>query len=155
MSTPKEVSTATLCRRYRRGAMTGSSSGYSLGGANVNVQGGFYGNALQAASAYGHNQVVERLLTGGAGVNAQGGYYGNALQAASARAHAQVVERLLAGGADVNAHGGIYGNALKAASAKGHNRVVERLLAVGGRLGRSGDSFYGSRGSLRQKINLM
>ncbi|SLM38726.1 vegetative incompatibility protein het-e-1, partial [Lasallia pustulata] len=52
-------------------------------GADVNAQGGRYGNALYAASATGHDQVVQMLLDKGADVNAQGGQYGNALKAAS------------------------------------------------------------------------
>ncbi|KAF2453530.1 hypothetical protein BDY21DRAFT_424471, partial [Lineolata rhizophorae] len=42
-------------------------------GANVNAQGGVYGNALYAASLEGHEQVVNLLLDKGANVNAQGG----------------------------------------------------------------------------------
>ena len=42
-------------------------------GADVNAQGGDYGNALQAASDGGHEKVVELLLSKGADVNAQGG----------------------------------------------------------------------------------
>ncbi|KAG9240039.1 hypothetical protein BJ878DRAFT_469094 [Calycina marina] len=54
-------------------------------GADVNAQGGYYGNALQAASLGGHEAVAALLLEKGADVNAQnGGIYGNALQAASA-----------------------------------------------------------------------
>src|SRR4051794_2067198 len=34
------------------------------------------GNALQAASFIGHNQIAERLLMAGAAVKAQGGVYG-------------------------------------------------------------------------------
>ncbi|ORY14308.1 hypothetical protein BCR34DRAFT_479796, partial [Clohesyomyces aquaticus] len=60
--------------------------------ANVNAQGGRYGNALQAASWNGHEQVVKLLLNKGADVNAQGGEYGNALQAASSNGHEQVVK---------------------------------------------------------------
>jgi hypothetical protein len=63
-------------------------------GGDVNVQGGRHGNALQAASAEGHDQIVQRLLEKGADVNAQGGYYGNALYAASARGYDQIVQRL-------------------------------------------------------------
>jgi ankyrin repeat protein len=48
-------------------------------GSEVNVQGGCYGNALQAASFRGHEAVVKMLLNKGAKVNAQGGDYGNAL----------------------------------------------------------------------------
>jgi ankyrin repeat protein len=35
-------------------------------GANDNAQGGYYGNALQAASEEGHEQIVEMLLNRGA-----------------------------------------------------------------------------------------
>jgi hypothetical protein len=52
-------------------------------GAEVNAQGGYWGNALQAASSGGHEAVVRLLLEKGADVNAQGGEWGNALQAAS------------------------------------------------------------------------
>jgi ankyrin repeat protein len=100
-------------------------------GADVNAQGGGYGNALQAASWRGHEQVVKTLLDKGADVNAQGGVYGNALQAASWRGHEQVVKTLLDKGADVNAQGGGYGNALQAASEGGHEQVVKTLLDKG------------------------
>ncbi|ORY09452.1 hypothetical protein BCR34DRAFT_516475, partial [Clohesyomyces aquaticus] len=42
-------------------------------GADVNAQGGRYGNALQAALVKGNEQVVKLLLDKGADVNAQGG----------------------------------------------------------------------------------
>lgn len=48
-------------------------------GADVNAQGGYYGNVLQAASSRGHDQVVQMLLYKGADVNAQGGEYGSVL----------------------------------------------------------------------------
>ena len=39
--------------------------------ADVNAQGGYYGNALQAASFEGHKKVVQMLMDAGADVNAQ------------------------------------------------------------------------------------
>ncbi|KAF1810116.1 hypothetical protein P152DRAFT_401955 [Eremomyces bilateralis CBS 781.70] len=42
-------------------------------GADVNAQGGTYGNALQAASSGGNKDIVELLLGKGANVDAQGG----------------------------------------------------------------------------------
>ena len=45
---------------------------------DINAQGGFYGNALQAASVEGHEKVVQMLLDRGAEVNAQSGWYVNA-----------------------------------------------------------------------------
>ena len=68
-------------------------------GANVNAQGGDYGNALQAASRWGYDQIVQILLDKGADVNAQGGRYGNALQAASRKGYDQVVRLLREHGA--------------------------------------------------------
>jgi ankyrin repeat protein len=100
-------------------------------GADVNLQGGYYGNPLQAASEKGHQEVVQLLLNKGASVNAPGGFYGNALQAASSRGYQKVVQLLLDKGADVNAQGGHYGNALQAASEKGHQEVVRLLLKKG------------------------
>jgi ankyrin repeat domain-containing protein 50 len=70
---------------------------------DVNVQGGIYGNALQAASVRGHETIVELLLNNGADINAQGGDYGNALQAASAGGHETIVKLLLNNGADIDA----------------------------------------------------
>jgi ankyrin repeat protein len=111
-------------------------------GADVNAQGGGYGNALEAASDSGHEKVVELLLAKGADVNAQGGYYGNALQAASySSGHEKVVELLLAKGADVNAQGGRYGNALQVASYGGHETVVELLLKEGADVNAQGGYF--------------
>jgi ankyrin repeat protein len=47
-------------------------------GAEVNAQGGFYGNALQAASCSGNKELIQLLLNQGADVDAQGGKDGNA-----------------------------------------------------------------------------
>jgi ankyrin repeat protein len=96
--------------------------------ADVNEQGGEYGNALQAASSRGHELVVKRLLEKNADVNAQGGSYCNALQAASHGGHEQVVKLLLEKNAEVNTQGGSYGNALQAASHGGHDQIVKLLL---------------------------
>ncbi|RDW60559.1 hypothetical protein BP6252_11942 [Coleophoma cylindrospora] len=100
-------------------------------GADVNAQGGEYGNALQAASFGGHEEIVKQLLAAGADVNAQGGYFGNALQAASFGGHEEILKQLLAAGADVNAQGGWYSNALQAASEGGHEEIMKQLLAAG------------------------
>ncbi|KAK1840600.1 Ankyrin repeat domain-containing protein 50-like protein 3 [Colletotrichum chrysophilum] len=100
-------------------------------GADVNAQGGRYGNALQAASFKGHDKIVQMLLDKDADVNAQGGDYVNALYIASEEGHDDIVQMLLNKGADVNAHGGEYGNALQAASQGGHNNIVQMLLDKG------------------------
>jgi len=72
-------------------------------GAEVNAQGGYYGNALQAALYRGYDQVVQILLDNGAEVNAQGENQSNALKAASGGGYDQVVQILLDNGAEVNA----------------------------------------------------
>ena len=103
-------------------------------GVDVNAQGGYYGNALQAASAQQDNlEVIKLLLEAGADVNAQGGDYGYALQAASAQQdNIAVIKLLLEAGAFVDAQGGRYGNALRAASAQQNNTTVIKLLLEAG-----------------------
>lgn len=100
-------------------------------GAEVNAQGGWFGNALQAASSRGHHEIVKLLLDQGAEVNAQGGEFGNALQAASSEGYQEIVILLLDKGAKVNAQGGEYGNALQAASEGGYQEIVKMLQTRG------------------------
>jgi ankyrin repeat protein len=64
---------------------------------HVNVQGGGYGNTLQAASYIGQEN-VELLISKGADVNAQGERLGNALQGASYGGYEKIVELLLSRG---------------------------------------------------------
>jgi ankyrin repeat protein len=47
-------------------------------GADVNTNAGHYGNALQAASRGGHQEIVKLLLDKGVEVDAQAGEAGNA-----------------------------------------------------------------------------
>jgi hypothetical protein len=82
------------------------------GGADINAQGGLYGNALQAASYGGDEKVVQMLLDAGGEVNTQGGRFGNALQAASVGGDEKEVQLLLDTWAEVNAQGELYGNAV-------------------------------------------
>ncbi|KAE8416243.1 hypothetical protein BDV36DRAFT_297216 [Aspergillus pseudocaelatus] len=119
-------------------------------GADVNAQGGSYGNALYAASVSGHGQIVQILLDNGADAKAKGpwfgmarpdGLLGNALQAASYIGYSQVVQILLDKGADVNAQGGLHGNALAAASFSCHGQVVQILLDNGADVDAQGGCF--------------
>ncbi|KFY31801.1 hypothetical protein V493_00784 [Pseudogymnoascus sp. VKM F-4281 (FW-2241)] len=123
-----------------RGGLANIASLLVEEGADVNAQGGDYGNALQAASRRGHDKIVEVLLSKGADVNMQGGSCYNALQAASAGGHDKIVEVLLSKGADVNAQGEYYSNALQAASAGGHDKIVNVLLSKGADVNAQGDN---------------
>ncbi len=114
---------------------------YTFKSVDVNAQGGYYGNALQAASYGGHEEVVKLLVHQGADVDAQGGKYGNALQAASFRGHEEVVKLLVHEGADVNAQGGFYGNALQAASQGGREKIVKLLVHEGADVNAPGGYF--------------
>ncbi|EXL40447.1 hypothetical protein FOCG_17068 [Fusarium oxysporum f. sp. radicis-lycopersici 26381] len=136
------------------GGLAGAARDLAIEGADVNAQGGEYGNALQAASYNGNRDVVQLLLDKGANVNTQGGEYGNALQAASYNGNREVVQLLLDKGADVNARGIEYGNALQTASYKGNRDIVQLLLdkgadvsAQGGRYGNAlqAASYKGNR----------
>lgn len=73
-------------------------------GADVNAQGGEYGDALRAAIAANHKEVVRLLSGSGVNVNAQGGKYGAALSVATLffDGNHEIVELLLDRGADVN-----------------------------------------------------
>ncbi|KAI3149062.1 hypothetical protein DTO046C5_9716 [Penicillium roqueforti] len=109
--------------------------------ADINVQGGQYGNALQAASVKGHQRIVKLLLDNGADINAQGGQYGYALHAASEGGHQEIVKLLLDNGVDINARGGYCGNALHAASVKGHQEIVNLLLDHGADINAQGGQY--------------
>jgi ankyrin repeat protein len=100
-------------------------------GADVRVQGGIFGTALQAASMEGHDAVVQLLIEHGANVNIKTGIYGTSLQAASAKGHETTVRLLLENSADVNIHGGEFCTALHAASHYGHEKIVQLLLTHG------------------------
>ncbi|RMZ90991.1 hypothetical protein DV736_g1777, partial [Chaetothyriales sp. CBS 134916] len=105
---------------------------------DVNVHGGRYGNALQAASEHGHEKVVQILLDKGANVNAQGGLFDSALQAASYGGHENVVQILLNKGANVDAQGHLFSNALQVASYSGHEKMVQILLDKGANVNAQG-----------------
>ena len=47
--------------------------------ADINAQGGYFGNALQAVSSGGHEKLAQILLNNNTHVNTQGGEYGNTL----------------------------------------------------------------------------
>jgi ankyrin repeat protein len=100
-------------------------------GADVNAQGGIYGNALHAAAGNGKRAVVKLLLNEGADVDSQGEMYGFALYAAAESSDYETVEMLLKKGANINAQGGYYGYALQAAAACGRDKDVELLLLQG------------------------
>ena len=102
-------------------------------GADVNAQGGIFGNALQAASRFNHQDIAEYLLANGADINAQGGEYGTALQAACASfaPGEELVQLLIDAGANVHIPGGVYGCALQAACYRGSVARVRLLLNAG------------------------
>ncbi|KAI9763081.1 MAG: hypothetical protein M1840_000928 [Geoglossum simile] len=101
------------------------------GGANVDAESGYYGNALQASIVKSRDTIFQLLLEKGADVNAQNGYYGNALQTASRHDRPKMVQQLLDSGANVNAQGGQWGTALQAAAQMGSETIVQHLLNRG------------------------
>jgi ankyrin repeat protein len=100
-------------------------------GADVNMQGGLYGSALQAASIMGHENIVQLLLHHGANVNLQGGFYGSALQAATWVGNESIIKLLLDHRANVNMQGGILRCPLRAALVAGMENRVQLLLDHG------------------------
>ncbi|KAJ7017378.1 ankyrin repeat domain-containing protein [Mycena alexandri] len=126
-------------------------------GANVNVQGGEYDSALQAASYNGHENIVQLLIEHGANVNAQGGEYDSALQAASYNGHENIVQLLIEHGANVNAQGGEYDSALQAASYMGHKNIVQLLIEHGANVNLQGGVYNSAlqAASLEGHINIV
>jgi hypothetical protein len=103
------------------------------------------GEALQAASHGGYEEIVQTLLDAGASPNVEGRAYGNPLQAAAAATSsksASIVRMLLDAGADVNAKGGLYGSALQAASYSGSTPVVQTLLDAGADVNFTGGIYH-------------
>ncbi|KAF9062201.1 ankyrin repeat-containing domain protein [Rhodocollybia butyracea] len=95
---------------------------------DVNVQGGKYGSALQAAVISDNEDTVKILLQHKADVNAQGGEYGSSFQAATYMGNKNIIQLLLEHNANINASGGQYGSALQAAIWKGNKDIVQLLL---------------------------
>lgn len=112
-------------------------------GADINAQGGFYGNALQVATLKRNWKVLRLLLRHGADTNALGGFYGYALQAAAYMGNGWVVSLLLEAGANVNAEGGYYGTALQAAASQNYLPIAQDLVSQGADLNTRGGE-YGS-----------
>jgi len=102
-------------------------------GATVDTPGGSgrFGNALQAASVYNKDSIVQLLLNAKVDVNIRGGYYGTALVAACDKSHHFIIELLLARKADVNIQVNSHGNALQVAARRGSWSLVKRLLNEG------------------------
>jgi len=102
-----------------------------------------YSTILHAASAGGHEKIVQILLNKKADANAQGGAYGTALTAASLEGHEKIVQILLNEKVNVNAQGGdYYGTALAAASAGGHEKIVQILLNEKADVNARGECIY-------------
>lgn len=129
-------------------------------GAEIDIPGGNFGNALQAASERDHQGIVKLLLDKGANVNMRGGHYRYTLLAASEKGHQDIVKLLLDKGADINTEGDRYGNALQAASLGGHEEIVKFLLDKGAKINVEG-GYYGnalqaaSLGGFQETVKLL
>ncbi|KAK5050918.1 hypothetical protein LTR84_003477 [Exophiala bonariae] len=119
-------------------------------GARVDIPGGYFGCALQAAAYVGNATLVQKLIAAGAEVCSSGGFYGSCLQAAAAGDETPVVDPyentidiLLAAGADVNARGGFFNSCLQAAVHSDNVAIVCKLLSAGAEVSEDGQGFYG------------
>lgn len=102
-------------------------------GTDVNLRGGRWGSALQAACSTFRSDtcLVRQLLDIGADVNVRGGKFGNALCAAVYNRHVESVQMLLDWEALIDMRGGKYGNALQIAIKKGLGDARKALLKRG------------------------
>ena len=99
-------------------------------GADVNAQGGDYGNALDAAIIKGRTNLAETLLAEGADVNVHIGPYGNALELAASNDDERTVQLLLDAGADIE-RVGRFGKPVSAAFIGGALNIVRSFLETG------------------------
>ncbi|CAG9987604.1 unnamed protein product [Clonostachys byssicola] len=110
-------------------------------GANVSVQGGLYGNALQALAVVESNySFADDLIERGADINSVGGKFGCALQAA-AKFSPDLLKFLLKRGADPNIQGGEYGSPLQAACSANRKKSIKRLIKAGAEVNSQGGRF--------------
>jgi ankyrin repeat protein len=100
-------------------------------GANVNLQGGEFGNPLQLASYWGYEDIVQLLLKNGANVNAKGGKWGYAIWAAMSKGRHTIVHLLRQHGASLCIIEGYDSKFLQAASFGGYLDIVKQLLDAG------------------------
>jgi ankyrin repeat protein len=101
----------------------------------VNLRGGKYGSALQAASSSGNAGVVRILLEHGAKVD-------SSLQIASLGGFDDIVRTLLDHGADPNSgYGKSFGTALQTATSAGRSKTVQVLLDAGANANQQGTYF--------------
>ena len=99
-------------------------------GADIHIQAGRHGYALQAAASAGNKNVVKRLIAAGAEVNAEGGEYGSALQAAAAHGHEAIMVLLLDNGANPHNKSGDHGSAVMVAACGEYVNIVRHLIAL-------------------------
>ncbi|KAL8990355.1 MAG: hypothetical protein Q9169_008142, partial [Polycauliona sp. 2 TL-2023] len=119
-------------------------------GADIDTveEGGFYGTALQVASARGRETVVQLLLEEGANIHAHHArfdanhpnrFHGSTLHVASSRGHTKIVRMLLDKGAKANDGGEGISVALCAASRAGYTKIVRMLLDKGANVNDGGE----------------
>ncbi|KAK2035754.1 hypothetical protein LZ31DRAFT_621606 [Colletotrichum somersetense] len=94
-------------------------------GADIHAQGGYFGNALQAASFRGHKEAVQKLLDNGADITVVTMDGWLPLYAASVKGHLEVVRLLLDKGADITMDNKDGWTPLNSASSNGHLEIVK------------------------------
>jgi ankyrin repeat protein len=113
-------------------------------GIEFHVQDKYYGNALQMASASGHEAVVQLLLEKGVALESKDKDYGRTpLSWAAKSGHEAVAKLLLEKGAALESKNDKYGlTPLSWAARSGHEAVAKLLLEKGAAL-ESKDKYYG------------
>ena len=100
-------------------------------GADVNAQGGFYGNALQAASYEGQEKVVRLLLSHNTAVNQQDAQGRTPFHMACAGGHMEIIHTLISFGSDPTIVDLQERNSLLHGASKGSIEIIVWLLKEG------------------------
>ena len=100
-------------------------------GADIDAEGGDFGNALTLAAYKNDIQTVKMLLEKGANPNYQTSFLGTPLQAAGIWGWEEVTRLLIVHGADPNLEAGQFGSALQMAISSGDKFLVQLLVNNG------------------------
>lgn len=123
--------TTPLMRAAGEGSL-GAVKSLLTAGADLNMQSAYDGGcALHHAACFGHDKIMDALLSSGVDKDALSHNGETPLMPAARSGHLVPAEIILAAGADVNIHSAYGSTSLQFAACFGHDEIVDALLSSG------------------------